>query len=60
MEVPFYSKEMYLSSQRSWKREAILKSWVVEVDASPAVTPPPPPGISTNDIIIVVNVKFIL
>ena len=58
MEVPFYSKEMYLSSQRSWKREAILKSWVVEVDASPAVTPPP--GISTNDIIIVVNVKFIL
>ena len=59
MEVPFFSKEMYLSIQRSWKREAILKSWVVEVDVSPAVTPPPP-RIATNDIRIVVNVKFIL
>ena len=38
-----------LSVQRRWKRDAILKSRVVEVDASPAGTSPPPSQMATND-----------
>ena len=34
--------------QRSWERDAILKSRVVEDDASPAVNPPPLPNANFN------------
>ena len=51
-------KEMYLSIQWSWKRDAkIMGCRSGRVAREPS---PPTPGMASNDISIVVNVKFIL